>query len=180
MMKTATQTLSPSMVASPVPADSRAEQEARWSALLDGELDDLEAMRLLASPGEWEAGHARLREYMAVGDALRGLYPVGREEDFTARVMAALEHEPTVLAPVRRAPDRRPLLWLAAAAVGAITWGLWGSLPDAGAPVPMAANTPPAGLDVQPYLAAHQDFAQAVIAPAEMNFTQVSLAEVHR
>jgi anti-sigma factor RsiW len=174
MMKTATQTLAPA------PAAVRDEQEARWSALLDGELDDFEAKQLLASPAAGEAGHVRLREYMAVGDALRGLYPVGREEDFTARVMAALEHEPTVLAPVRRTSGRRPALWLAAAAVGAITWGLWGSLPDNGTTVPMAANSPPAGLDVQPYLAAHQDFAQAVIVPAEMNFTQVSLAEVHR
>lgn len=175
MMKIATQTLAP------VPADHRDEQAARWSALLDGELDDLEAAQLLASPAADEDGHARLREYMAVGDALRGLYPLGREEGFTDRVMAALENEPTVLAPMRRAPDRRrPALWLAAAAVGAITWGLWGSLPDTGTAVPMAATTPPAGLDVQPYLAAHQDFAQAVIVPAEMNFTQVSLAEVHR
>jgi hypothetical protein len=96
---------------------------------------------------------------------------------FTGRVMAALEQEPTILAPMRKPQDRRAALWLAAAAVSAITWGLWNSLPDPAIAIPIAANDAPPTVDVQPYLAAHQDFAQAVIAPAEMNFTQVSLVE---
>jgi hypothetical protein len=91
--------------------------------------------------------------------------------------MAALEAEPTVLAPMHKPRSPRATLWLAAAAIGAITWGLWQNLPDLGPAVPVAANDLHPPMDVQPYLAAHQDFAQAVIAPADMHFTQVSLAE---
>ena len=149
------------------------------SAFLDGELSPEAAGHTLRHLSVNALHQQRLREYMAVGDALRGLHAVPGAPDLTDRVMAALEREPTVLAPMRRTPDRRPALWLAAAAVGAISWGLWSSLPGDREAIPLAANTAPVGVDVQPYLAAHQDFAQAVIAPAEMNFTQVSLVEAH-
>lgn len=153
-------------------------EEDALSVLLDGELSDAEARHLLADLSVHDGQRQRLREYMAVGDALRGLHGGPAAPDLTDRVMAALEQEPTLLAPMRKPVDRRPTLWLAAAAVGALSWGLWNSLPNGAGPAPLAANTPPAQMDVQPYLAAHQDFAQAVIAPARMNFTQVSLAEV--
>lgn len=161
----------------PVPGDAtlQATGPELWSALLDGELSDAEAREALSRLGSSSWVQVRLREYMALGDALRGLHGGDAESGFTDRVMAALEQEPTLLAPMRRGPDRRPGLWLAAAAVGAITWGLWSSLPEDKVPAPLVAA--PANVDVQPYLAAHQDFAQAVIAPAEMSFTQVSLVE---
>ena len=170
MMKTA-----PQATAHSAP---REEEDDTLSALLDGELAEELARptlrHLLASAQQQQ----RFHEYCAVGDALRGLHGTTQAPDLTQRVMAALEQEPTILAPMRKAQDRRASLWLAAAAVSAITWGLWNSLPDPSTAVaPIAANIPPANVDVQPYLAAHQDFAQAVIAPAEMNFTQVSLVE---
>jgi len=146
------------------------------SILLDGELPEEQARLALGRLGGSADMQARFRDYCAVGDALRGLHGGPTAPGLTARVMARLEQEPTILAPMRRARGRRTTLWLAAAAITAITWGLWSNLPDHGPALPLAANEAPP-VDVQPYLAAHQDFAQAVIAPAEMNFTQVSLAE---
>ncbi len=149
-----------------------------YSAFLDGELPDEQVRQMLRDVNTSAEVRERVWEYIAVGDALRGLHSTATAPDLTARVMAALEQEPTVLAPMRKPRDRRATLWLAAAAVGAITWGLWQNLPDQAPSVPIAANdVQQQPVDVQPYLAAHQDFAQAVIAPAEMNFTQVSLAE---
>jgi len=81
-------------------------------------------------------------------------------------------------APMRRPRDRRPALWLAAATVAAITWVVWQADPRQDVAVPMAVSPAPAqeSLDANAYLAAHQDFAQAVVAAAEMRFTRVSLA----
>lgn len=159
---------------------SRPHEDDSLSAFLDGELadEDAEAVlrRLRARPEE----RRRFDEYCAVHDALRGLpghIPV-HIPDLTVRVMAALEQEPTVLAPMRRAAPRAPLLWAAAAAVAAITWGLWSALPRPEAPLPMAAHRPADA--ASPYLAAHQDYAQAVMSPTEMHFTRVSLAEAGR
>lgn len=166
MMKTASQALS-------LPA----QEDDSLSAFLDGELSDDQARLILKKLDADPILLDKAWSYMAVGDALRGLYAAPPSPHLTARVMAALAGEPTVLAPMRKPKDRRLALWLAAAAIGAITWGLWQSLPEGGPAIPLAARDVPPPLDVQPYLAAHQDFAQAVIAPAEMHFTQVSLAE---
>jgi len=158
------------------PLASQAEEDA-LSALLDGELSQTESLRALARIHSAPAERTRFRTYSLIGDSLRGLPDT--HPDFTTQVMAALKNEPTLLAPMPRRRERRPALWLAAAAVSAITWGLWQSLPDQPIPAPMAANAP-RPVDVEPYLAAHQDFAQAVIAPAEMQFTQVSFVEPQR
>lgn len=157
-----------------VAPQDRAEEEI-LSALVDGELSDEAARRLLKHlPGN-DIYRARFREYCSIGDALRGL---DRDmPDLAARVMAALEKEPTVLAPMRKASNRRPALWLAAATAAAITWGLWSAGPRDESPIPMAANQP---ANVMPYLAAHQDFAQAVVSPSEMRFTKVTLAGAGR
>lgn len=156
-------------------------EDAPLSAFLDGELSDENARLVLQRLSTHPGAQARFSEYCAIGDALRGNDAAGMvAPGFTNRVMAALEQEPTLLAPMRSPQDRRAALWLAAAAVSAITWGLWNSLPNPTSSIPMAANDVPPSVDVQPYLAAHQDFAQAVIAPAEMNFTQVSLAEARQ
>lgn len=150
------------------------------SALLDGELGDEMARNVLKrlSPGSVE--RKRFREYGLIGDALRGL----RHDmpGLTDRVMAALEDEPTVLAPMRKTSYRRPALWLAAATVVAITWGLWNTGPREETFAPLAANQNAnpalAGTEsgnAMPYLAAHQDFAQAVVSPSEMSFSKVTL-----
>ncbi|HNQ04141.1 MAG TPA: sigma-E factor negative regulatory protein [Thiobacillaceae bacterium] len=151
------------------------EQEA-LSALLDGELTREQARQTLRRLRDDADMRARLAEYCAVGDALRGLCDGPVAPDLTLRVMHRLEREPTLLAPMRATPGRRPGLWLAAAVVVVITWGVWSRLPEQGPALPLAAHDAPP-MDVQPYLAAHQDFAQAVIAPAEMQFTRVSLTE---
>ncbi len=70
----------------------------------------------------------------------------------------------------------------AAAAVAAVTWTIWTALPERGAAVPVAAGPEAVMIQAQqvlPYLDAHQDFTQGVVAePAEMQFTRVNLAGV--
>lgn len=149
------------------------------SALIDGELSDDMAQRSIKQLSQSAGERARIAEYLAIGDALRGLN--AQPGDFSRRVMAALENEPVVLAPVPKASNRRPTLWLAAAAMAAITWGLWQSGPRDDVNVPLASLQQPASesttnaAEAQPYLAAHQDFAQAVISAPEMRFSKAAL-----
>ncbi|MEW5786503.1 MAG: RseA family anti-sigma factor [Pseudomonadota bacterium] len=159
-----------------IPAQHAQTEDDNLSALFDGELDDPGARAILKDLSRDPERCRRLAEYALIGDSLRGL---NRDAPhLTTRVMAALEQEPTVLAPMARPRDRRPALWLAAATVAAITWGLWSVSPRQDAPAaPMAAAPGQAG-NVLPYLEAHQDFAQAVVAPSEMQFTRVNLAGV--
>lgn len=149
------------------------EHHESLSAFLDGELSDQQAGNLIRRLNEDVALRRRHAEYLVIGDVLRGY----RHDlpDLTSRVMDALESEPTLMAPMKKSlrTSRRPLLWLAAAATAAITWGLWSAAPLPLEPVPLAA----APAEVQTYLAAHQDYAQAVAAPAESGFTLVSLNE---
>ncbi len=167
----------------PAQSNQADESESALSALLDGELGDQAARPILKRLSRDGAELSQFREYCAIGDALRGL-----DRDMpglTSRVMAALEDEPTVLAPMRKASGRRPVLWLAAATVAAITWGLWNTGPRDAVLVPLAATqrANPAGTEsgnAMPYLAAHQDFTQAVVSPPEMHFTKVTLAGAER
>lgn len=94
------------------------------SALIDGELDESEARRVLDALN----GSAALREewrcYGLIGDCLRG---EGTGRDLSASVMARLGSEPTVLAPVAKprglAQIQRPLAMAAAAtAVAMVAW----------------------------------------------------------
>lgn len=151
------------------------ETDDTLSALIDGELADDLAMAALRRLATNNGERARFIEYCAVGDALRGMHAVN--PDFTHQVMAALENEPTVLAPMRKPLDRRPAIWLAAATVAAISWGLWQSDPRQQIVAPMAATIPVPADDAMAYLAAHQDFAQAVMSMPEMRYTRVSLTE---
>lgn len=105
------------------------------SALIDGELDENQAR------GVFDAldGSAALRDewrcYSLIGDCLRG-EAVGA--DLSSAVMARLQDEPTVLAPVakRRGISRvqRPLAM--AAAVTAVAMVAWASLRS---PLPSSA-----------------------------------------
>lgn len=173
-------------------AESRLDDgaEAWLSALFDGELETDEADRALGRLGRDAAASRVWAEYSLIGDAMRGC---GHDSaSLGARCRAALASEPTILAPVSAAKGRRqPYYWLAAAAaVTAITWSVWQVAPNPGPDLPATAGTAlpgavPAGAvlaanelmpsHVMPYLAAHQDFAYAVVSEPEMRFTQVSL-----
>lgn len=165
----------------PMQTDAADLQAQTLSALIDGELADEQAHQAIKRLGGSAAERARITEYIAIGDAMRGLD--AQHGDFTRRVMAALENEPVILAPLPKPEpaNRRPALWLAAATVAAITWGLWQSAPRNEVNVPLAAVQQPGSqassqsADAMPYLAAHQDFAQAVISAPEMRFSKASL-----
>ncbi len=160
------------------PVQQLQNEDEDLSALVDGELSDEEARdmlkRICASDGESE----RMMGYFAVGDALRGL--ASHVPDLTQRVMAALDDEPTVLAPMRRTRSRQPYFWLAAATVTAIAWGVWSVSPQEPSGLQIAALPANQPESVVPYLAAHQDYAQALVSTPEMSFTRVNLAEVGR
>jgi negative regulator of sigma E activity len=161
--------------------------DAWVSALLDGELDDGEAKRALGRfPGEADAS-ARWAEYNLISDALHG--DAADTSDFMVRFRKSLDDEPTVLAPVpARKVQTGPYLWTAAAAaMAAITWTVWTAAPpDSGsermaAAQTVAANDPRSGVDpvanqLEPYLAAHQDYAYAVVSVPEIVIEKVSLA----
>lgn len=162
--------------------------EAWVSALLDGELDDAEAKRGLSRfPGDAEAA-ARWADYSLVSDALHG--DAAGTGAFMARFRAALEDEPTVLAPMpARKLQPAPYLWTAAAAaMVAITWTVWTAAPPDNGSERMVAAQMVAANDIrpvgaqapanqlEPYLAAHQDYAYAVVSMPEMVVEKVSLA----
>jgi anti-sigma factor RsiW len=158
--------------------DPRAREAEQLSALIDGELSADQARLAIQRIGQGSTDRARLSEYVAIGDAMRGLS--AQHGDFTRRVMARLEKEPVLLAPTPTAApgksERRPVLWLAAATAAVITWGLWQSSPRDEVAVPLAAVQPAVqDVEAMPYLAAHEDFAQAVISAPEMRFTKASL-----
>lgn len=153
--------------------NTKHETDDSLSALLDGELSDQIAQQQIRHLGGDPAARARFTEYCTIGDLLRGHHH--DMPNLTERVMNALEQEPTVLAPIRK-PPRRHLLWLAAAAVAAITWSLWSVAPRQDMALPLAAHTPAGEItpEVTPYLAAHQDYAQAVATPADLHLTLVA------
>lgn len=149
------------------------------SALLDGEVRDAESDALLRRLARDDEHVARWSEYCLIGDALRGT--PSPPDRLKQRIHDALAQEPTVLAPVPRRPKSEPVLWLAAAAtVAAVTWMVLSAAPDQNAPVEIAGN--PGNVNVLPYLAAHQDYAQALTSGAEMHFSRVALtaAEANR
>lgn len=157
--------------------------EYRMSALWDGELDDAEARRLISGMKEVEL--SAWRDFALIRDGLQGegLVSTG----FMARFDSALGDEPTVLAPLPgRKTHAAPYLWTAAAAAMAvITWTVWTAAPPEATVTPqLALALSPAAnevrslpSDLEPYLAAHQDFAYAVVSMPELVVERVSLAE---
>jgi sigma-E factor negative regulatory protein RseA len=153
------------------------------SALMDGELADNEAGRLLMRLKNDEDSRDAWMTYHLIGDVLRrdGAAPRGLE----TRIFAKLADEPTVLAP-RRAPllSNVPKFAFAAAAsvvtVAAVGWLALQS-PGEKPVAPIAskiapASSPaaePATVVAADYLRAHQDF-----APAPVGFRQVGLEDV--
>jgi len=149
----------------------------RVSALVDGELSGEEFGRHLGRLRSDAGLRSAWDIYHLIGDALRG----DVSADVTARVVARLRDEPTVLAPRRAAVSFRHLGWYAmsaAASVAAVTlvfWTaapLWRSEPQlAVSPAPVEAEvasfaaSPEANkgqtvltVEVENYLLAHQPY----------------------
>jgi sigma-E factor negative regulatory protein RseA len=139
------------------------------STLMDGELDAHEAERAILTVCGNEALKQKWHEYHVIGDALRGDDP-GRAAA-CRRIMAAIEQEPTVLAPKRRLPVSAGRIAFAAAAslatVAVVGWmGVQqGRVPDAqpalakGAPATVTVSAPPA--HVNEYLVVHRQLPNA-------------------
>ncbi|WP_421245018.1 sigma-E factor negative regulatory protein [Aeromonas sp. 601019] len=66
------------------------------SALMDGDLSDVEVLNELEMDSDLQATWGR---YHLIGDAMRGDLPVNLQLDLSDSIMAALEDEPTILAP---------------------------------------------------------------------------------
>jgi sigma-E factor negative regulatory protein RseA len=144
--------------------------KTRISALMDGELEQheiSETLRALRSSPEMRKEWC---DCQLVGAALRR--EVGLEIDVTARVMSAIETEPTVMAPKprREVEWRRPALALAASAAG-VAVVAWLALTPGSDPAPLLAAAPAEAKRLQvatqlqstprlqEYLVAHQAYA---------------------
>ncbi len=144
------------------------------STLMDGELEAHEAERAIRTVCGSDDLKQKWHEYHLIGDALRGDSP--RRADARRRIMAALEAEPTVLAPKRRLPEAAGrIAFAAAASVATVAVVGWMGLQQArgpeaqpalakGAPapqqgvVPVAVTTP---AHVNDYLMVHRQVPNA-------------------
>ena len=79
------------------------------SALMDGDLSDAEVLNELEMDSDLQDTWGR---YHLIGDAMRGDLPVNLQLDLSDSIMAALEDEPTILAPkpVETAPVQQPAI----------------------------------------------------------------------
>lgn len=143
--------------------------KTRISALMDGELESheiAETLRELRRNGDLRSEWC---DCQLIGAALRGERELGI--DVTARVMSALELEPTVMAPAprRRTEWRRPALALAASAAGValVAWlalapgsdGVPARQAVAAKPGPVVVANSQSTPRLQEYLVAHQAYA---------------------
>lgn len=150
------------------------------SAWIDGELSESEARRVHDVVARQAAMQGQCGTLWLIGDVMRNesMLPT----DFTERVMAALNEEPTVLAPVLVLPQRidhaSNSRWMPlAAAVAGIAVVAWVALSGTTArqiAAPVVANASPlseqialkAGVrqveDDRPYLMAHQAYGPGV------------------
>ena len=139
----------------------------KLSALMDGELDEVETAAAFARLRTSEDYRQQWSDYHLIGDALRGSARL--ESDLTARVMEALIDEPVVLAPPRSLSRQSALqrtLALAASVAGItlVATLAWSGRPGAVAQVariPVEAQVPLqlTGDNLQAYLVAHQTHA---------------------
>lgn len=172
--------------------DQAGEIEQRLSALLDGELDAEACGALVERLRHDEAACRSWAMLNCVGDAMRSAEVAAFHSDgFVARVSAALEREPTVLAPAalpRRAAARRWVLPGAGAAVAAAVLIAVG-LPQRQGPSPEStvAVAPPAAVPVmaksepikrspqlERYLAAHRELAEPTVMPHAIPYVRTS------
>lgn len=144
----------------------------RLSELIDGELATGE-VRVVFDAVKSDADlRRRWQEYQLIGDILRGEKSLG--SDITARVMAALDDEPVVLAPraARHQPWQRTLLAVAAtlAGVAAVAWVAIAPQGEQGVPertaqqqaAPTAVLSASQEADMREYLVAHQTQSSAL------------------
>lgn len=145
--------------------------ESRISALADGELDHEEANAILVSAREQTELQQKWNMYHLIGDSLRQTATLS--PDFNARFVGRLAKEPTVLAPRRFLPHRRPLIALSAAAsiaaVSLVAWLAPQFNPErdmgATARAVVAEASASSEINVNGYLAAHQEYSPAVQLP---------------
>ncbi|GAB2903390.1 hypothetical protein GCM10027046_35980 [Uliginosibacterium flavum] len=142
------------------------------SAWLDGELGATESEILVKNLERHAVQREACSAYWLIGDCLRGDTP--RTADLSSRIMAALEAEPAILAPVANKPRQQLNHWMpvaaAAAGVGVAVWmglSLW-TMPLQDAPATLAqtpvspsvhvvsAEAAGALSDERSYLMAHQ------------------------
>jgi len=106
--------------------------KTRISALMDGELESHEIDSTFEALKNDPRLQSQWSEFHWVGAVLRG--EIDNHTDLTARVLAAVENEPTVLVPripSRSASWRQPLMALAASLAGVAVVG-WVGLGDSG------------------------------------------------
>jgi len=183
--------INPSAGAAPPDGDDAGNCAQRLSCLLDGELDSDECRSLVERLRRDREACRKWELFNCVGDAMRSAdvaaWHSGR---FVARVSAALQQEPTVLAPVAasRSASRRWLLpgaGMAAAAVVLIVVGLPSR--QAVSPESMAIRAPaptvasaatPASIERSPrlerYLAAHRELAEPGVMPHSTSYVRTS------
>jgi len=188
-------TIDPSKSAVPSVGGRADDRAQRLSCLLDGELDEHECRALIAGlRDDKEAGH-KWALFNCVGDAMRSADVASWHSDqFVARVSAALEREPTVLAPAALPPRSAARRWLlpGAGAVAAAAVLIAIGLPSrqAVSPETMAARTPatptptvaavqgPVLIDRSPqlerYLAAHRELAEPTLMPNSTPYVRTS------
>lgn len=163
--------------------------KTRISALMDGELEDHEVAASFDALRHDEVLRSQWQQGQLIGAALRDEGHL--DFDVTARVMAALEAEPVVLAPKPRATLDwgRPAMALAAtvAGVAVVAWLGLGAAPEpvsiaksASAPGAVSASLAqaPSTPRLQEYLVAHQAYASAgPMVGGARNIRTVSVAE---
>jgi len=131
----------------------------RISALIDGHNDASGAMSdAVASVARSEDALRTWSTYALIGDALRREQTL--DVDLSASIMARLEHEPTVLAPVAAVPVRTeaPMGWqrvlpIAASVMGVAAVGWVALQMNSKESVPMLAASAPQAAIVQPVAA---------------------------
>lgn len=144
--------------------------ESRISALVDGELEQEEAIEMLMAGGEQKALQQEWMLFHLIGDTLRQTPPLSPH--FSTRVSHHLAKEPTVLAPRRFLQHTRPTIVLSAAAsVAAVSLVAWVALQfNTGSGLTTPANTVVAetgspvavpAINVSSYLSAHQEYSHA-------------------
>ena len=146
------------------------DMKTRISALLDGELEDHEIEQTLHELHRDGELRRQWCDCQLIGAALRG--ERGLDIDVAARVMSALDLEPTVMVPAqkRQFELRRPALALAASATG-VAVVAWLALASGGDTAPTAATglarvasdtatvQAKSAPRLQEYLVAHQAYA---------------------
>jgi sigma-E factor negative regulatory protein RseA len=157
------------------------------SAWIDGELDPEDAARVQATVTRQGDQRTTCEAYWLIGDTLRD--ETALSADFTSRVMAAIEDEPTVLAPmpVRSPVQRTPPRWMPmAAAVAGVAVVGWMSmsinqptqtLPTGATMAQQSADTVPVAAkmvssvrggydDDRAYMMAHQNYGVGSAMPS--------------